>query len=196
LRAERAQRASESWIARTAYLPTLGARANFSSSAADTAHFLFEQFEARTTYELGLEWELFGGFGRERGTSQARAELRAAEEGLRAGELALEAQVRAGYLALLTAYATQGARAEDVELAGQELALAQERYRIGALSFPDLQESQLTFTAAETAYIRSAYGFFLALADLEEASGRPLLETLPAARTANPAPAPPAPASP
>lgn len=174
LRAVREQRASESWIAKSAYLPTLQAEASWSSSVSDTSEFLFRDFDTRPFYSLSLNWELFGGFTRYNETSRAKAELRAAEEAVRAAELAAEATVRQAHLDLLTAYQTHLSKKESVELAQTELELAQERYRIGALSFPDLLASQVTYTAAETDFIRSGFDFFAALIALEETSGQRL----------------------
>ncbi len=174
LRALRDQRDSENWIAKTAYLPTLLAGASFSQSVSDTTELLFQDFEYRSFYSLSLNWELFGGFSRVNETSRSKAELRAAEEALRGGELATEAEVRQAHLNLLAAYQTHLAKKESVELARTELDLAQERYRIGALSFPDLLASQLTLTIAETDFIRSGFDFFTALVALEETSGQAL----------------------
>jgi outer membrane protein TolC len=175
LRALRDQRDSENWIAKTSYLPTLEAGASFSHSVSDTTELLFQDFEYRSFYSLSLNWELFGGFSRMNETSRAKAELRAAEEALRGGELATEADVRQAHLNLLAAYQTHLARKASVELARTELDLAQERYRIGALSFPDLLASQVTLTIAETDFIRSGFDFFTALIALEEASGQALV---------------------
>jgi outer membrane protein len=183
LRALRSQRDSENWIAKTAYLPTLQAEALFSSSVSDTSALQFSNFETRSSYILSLNWELFGGFTRYNETSRTKAELRAAEEELRAAELATETDIRRAHLDLLTAYQTHLSKKESVELARTELDLAEERYRIGALSFPDLLASQVTYTAAETDFIRSGFDFFAALVALEEVSGQPLFPTA--------APAPP-----
>jgi outer membrane protein TolC len=167
-------RRSEHGVAKTAYLPTLQAGISWASTGSDTTDFPFSDFEDRSVYNLSLTWELFGGFTRHAGTSRAKAEVRAAEEALRGAELEVEAAVRAAVLAVETSYARQLAQAEEVELAGEQLELAQERYRIGSLSFPDLTDAQVTFAAAETDYIGSVHEFFLALAALEEASAQPV----------------------
>jgi outer membrane protein TolC len=172
LRALADLRDSESWIAKTAYLPTLQAGASFSSTASDTSAFRLNDFDSRSVYSLSLSWELFGGFARYNETTRAKAEQRAAQEAVRSAELATEAGVRQAHVNLLTASRTHGVKEQSLELARQELQLAQERYRIGSLSFPDLLESQVLFNGAETDEIRSTYDFFTALADLEEASGR------------------------
>ncbi|HEY7530651.1 MAG TPA: TolC family protein [Gemmatimonadota bacterium] len=174
LRGETDVRRSEHGIAKTAYLPTLQAGITWSSTADDTTEFLFSDFNDRSVYSLSLTWELFGGFTRHAGTSRAKAEVRASEEAVRAAELEVEAAVRAAVLAVETAYARRLAQAEEVELAREQLDLAQERYRIGSLSFPDLTDAQVTFAAAETAAIGSVHDFFLALAALEEASAQPV----------------------
>lgn len=167
-------RRSEHGIAKTAYLPTLQAGITWSSTADDTTEFLFSDFNDRSVYSLSLNWELFGGFTRHAGTSVAKAEVRAAEEALRAAELEVEAAVRAAVLAIETAYGRYVAQAEELDLAREQLELAEERYRIGSLSFPDLTDAQVTFSAAEAAAVRSGHEFFLALAALEEASAQPV----------------------
>ncbi|MFN2432468.1 MAG: TolC family protein [Gemmatimonadota bacterium] len=174
LRATREVRGSEHSIAKTAYLPTLQAGVALQSTSSDTTEFLFRDFENRHFYTVGLQWDLFTGFSRYNDASRAKAELRVAEESVRDAELEIEAGVRQAYLALVNARRTHLTQVDNVELARQQLELAQERYRIGALSFPDLQDAQVTFSAVETDFIRSTYDFFLALASLEEASAQPL----------------------
>ena len=105
---------------------------------------------------------------KDRGT-EAVARARA-----RAEELRLRADITSGYNNLLTAYQAVQIQTRNSEAAREALALAQERFRVGANTFVDLVQSRADYERAESDRITAIYEFHRAYATLESAVGRPL----------------------
>lgn len=163
------------WIARSAYLPGLRFQYSLSRSVVDTAGFRFSDFESRDFWAFSLNWRLFDGFQRRNETSRANASLQSTRSERRRRELAIEESVRGAYSRLVTAYATTEANALSVELANEDLRLAQARYETGAGSFVDLFDARVRAASAETDLIVSRYDFFAALVELERSTGLNLM---------------------
>ena len=95
---------------------------------------------------------------------------------LRAQELQIRSAVISSLRTLETAYQAVQLERRTSELAREQLELAQERYRLGVINFPDLAEATTIRARAERAYLSSVYAFHQALAALEAAVGRNLNE--------------------
>lgn len=167
--------AAQLWIARTAYLPSLQLQYSLQRTAADTIDFAFSDFAEQSFVGLALNWQVFSGFERHNQTSQANAALQStrAEEASRA--LQIEQDVRAAHSRLLTTYATHLAARLSVELAAEDLRLGEARYRTGTGSFVDLVDARTRSAVADVELITTTYEFYLALVQLELATGLNLL---------------------
>ncbi|MDX1623565.1 MAG: TolC family protein [Gemmatimonadota bacterium] len=172
---ERADRASL-WIARTAYLPSLQFQYSLSRSVVDTTDFRFDDFDERDFYVLSLNWPLFGRFERYAETSRANASLRSTRQEERRLRLTIEESVRVALSRLRAARAAHEASLASVELGREDLRLAEARYETGTGSFLDLVDARVRAAQAETDLIAATYDFFLALVELERATG---LEMMP-----------------
>ena len=86
--------------------------------------------------------------------------------------------MRGAHSRLVTAYAATEANALSVELADEDLRLAQARYETGAGSFVDLFDARVRAASAETDLIASRYDFFAALVELERSTGLNLLSDM------------------
>lgn len=138
----------------------------------DAFPFAYEDqpFTARAQISLPI----FQGFRREAQVQEARVLADDARYALRAQELQLRADVLSAHRTLETAYRAVQIEERNRALADQQLELARERYRLGALSYIDLSESTTLKARADRAYLASVYAFHQALAALEAAVGRPL----------------------
>jgi outer membrane protein len=174
-RAQQAADAAQLWMARTAYLPSLQLQYSIQRTAADTLDFVFSDFAEQSYVGVALNWQVFGGFERYNQTSQANAALQSAraEEVNRA--LQIEQDVRTAYTRLLTAYASHQAAELSVELASEDLRLGEGRYRTGTGSFVDLVDARTRSALADAELISATYDFYLALVQLELATGLNLL---------------------
>ena len=126
------------------------------------------------TFSASLSLPIFNGLQREQRMQEAEANRNDARYNVRATELRLKADVTSGYNNLLTAYEAVQIQTRNSEAAREALALAQERFRVGANTFVDLVQSRADYERAESDRITAIYEFHRAYATLESAVGRPL----------------------
>jgi len=105
---------------------------------------------------------------------EAQAQRSDAMYRLRELELRLTADVTSAYRNLTTAYQTVRLQEQNAQTAREALALAQERFRVGANTFVDVTQARSDYERAETDRINAIYDFHKAFAALEGAVGRPL----------------------
>lgn len=117
---------------------------------------------------------IFDGLRREQRIEEAFAARSDARQSVRARELAVTADVSAAYLTLTTAQQTVALQTENAAKAREELAFAEERYRVGATTFLDVTEARSSYEQAESERITAVYDYHKAFAALENAVGRPL----------------------
>lgn len=130
----------------------------------------------RNPYSLSLSFSLpiFNGFRREQQIEQANVQQRNAEQDVRAQELRVSTDVTSAFLQLRNAQQTVTMQDENVRSARTALSLAQERYRVGAISIVDLMQARADYERAETDRINAVYEVQRAFTTLENAVGHPL----------------------
>jgi len=126
------------------------------------------------SFNVSVSLPIFDGFQREQNLQQAQANRNDARYQVRAQELQLTQAVTSAYLTLETEQKTIAMQQHNAETARQGLELAQEKYRVGAATFLDLNDATVTYAQAENAYITAIYDYHKAFATLESAVGRPL----------------------
>lgn len=136
--------------------------------------FPFDMTRNPITFSATLSLPVFDGFRREEQVQQAAAARRDAQYAVREQELRLTADVTAAHLSLTTAFRTVQLQEENARTARTALALAEERFRVGATSFIEVTQARSDFERAETDRINAVYEFHKAFATLESAVGRPL----------------------
>lgn len=169
-------------IRRGAGLPSIGQQcAAIDFTPADEAlirnaneTFPFDMRRNPITFLVQLSLPLFDGFQREARIQEASASRADARYRVRDQELRLTADVTAANLNLVTAYRTAQLQEENARTARIALALAEERFRVGATSFIEVTTARSDFERAETDRINAVYAFHIAFASLEAAVGRPL----------------------
>jgi outer membrane protein len=139
---------------------------------AEAFPFNFE----RNPFTLGaqLSLPLFNNLQRELRIEEAEAQRGDARQAVRAQELALTAGVSGAYLRLQAAIRTVALQTQNAATAREALTLAEERYRVGANTFVDVQQARADYERAATDQISAVYDYHLAFAILETAVGRPL----------------------
>ncbi len=130
----------------------------------------------RNPYSLSASFSLpvFNGFRREQQVEQATVSRRNAANDLRTQELRLTADVTAAFLTLTTSQQTVALQEQNVATARTVLTLAQERFRVGAISLVELVQARGDFEKAETDRINAVFDVQRAFTALEAAVGRPL----------------------
>jgi outer membrane protein len=140
----------------------------------DNAQFPFSFRRSPITFGVQLSLPIFDGFSREQRVQEATAGRNEARYRLREQELRLTADVTAAHRSLVTAFQTVRLQEETSNSAREALALAQERFRVGANTFVDLTLARSDYERAETDRINAIYEYHKAFAALEGAVGRPL----------------------
>jgi outer membrane protein len=170
-------------LRRNAGLPSIAnsCSSRFSFTDADAAlmrrensKFPFDFTRDPITFSASLSIPIFNGFQREQRMQEAEATRNDARYNVRAQELRITADVTSGYRNLMTAYQTVQIQTQNSQAAREALALAQERFRVGANTFVDLVQARADFERAESDRINAIYEFHRAYAALENAVGRPL----------------------
>jgi len=130
----------------------------------------------REPFSLYLQVSLpvFQGFTRQRQVAEARNAATDARHNRRAEELRVRTAVTRAHDELLTALQVVEIEGRNREVAGEQLVLAQERYRMGAASFMELLEAQSSAAAAERDYLNAKYRFHGAIWALEAEVGERL----------------------
>ncbi len=136
--------------------------------------FPFEFQKIPFQASLSVSLPIFQGFSRERQVSQAAAQYEDARHLRRSEELRLRTAVTSANDALRTAHEVVGIEERNREVAGEQLELARERYRLGADNFFTLLEAERVTADAERAYLDAVYTFHSSLVALEVAVGRSL----------------------
>lgn len=133
-------------------------------------NFRRQPFNATLTVSLPI----FNGFSRELRVAQSRAQEEDAREAVRARELLVRTEVESRWLQVQTAYRSIEVQAANREAAREQLALAQERYRVGVGNSLEVSDAQTAVQRAEGDYVTAVYGYHRAIAALEAAVGRTL----------------------
>jgi len=138
------------------------------------AQFPFKMTRSPLQLSAQLSLPIFDGFSREQRIQEATASRNDARYRVREQELKLTADVTSAYRNLVTSYETVRLQEQNVVAAREALALAQERFRVGANTFVDVTQARSDYERAETDRINAIYDFHKAYAALEAAVGRPL----------------------
>jgi len=134
--------------------------------------FKFQRSPLALTASLSLP--VFDNFNREERVQRAAVEREAAAYNVKAKDLALTADVTQAFLTLKTAAQTVALQEQNATKAKEELAFAEERYKVGASTFLDVVTSRGTYEQALIDRVNAVYDYHKAFAALENAVGRPL----------------------
>ncbi|MCX6640322.1 MAG: TolC family protein, partial [bacterium] len=164
-------------IRRGAFLPNLSASLSHSRSENSGANvdFTFNPRNRNTSASLTLSWNLFSGFSDEEQYQQSRVSYNNTLHDSKKQEQTVESEIRTAYYALTQTFEQSIVTDKNRELASRQLALEQERYRLGATSQLNLRTAQLTFEQAEADRIAIIFNFRSNLAALERSVGKKLL---------------------
>lgn len=148
--------------------------AQLAALRASNRQFPFSFINTPRQLTATLSLPVFDGFQRERTVEQAEVDRDNARYNKRARELQLTGDVTAAYLTLTTSVGTVRIQEQNTAAAREALALAEERYRVGAATFVDVTDARAAYERAENDRIGAVYDYHKAFAALESAVGRPL----------------------
>jgi outer membrane protein len=148
--------------------------AQAASIRSQNNQFPFKFQRSPLALSASLSIPVFDNFNREERVQRAAVERDDATYNVRAKELAMTADVTQAYLTLRTAAQTVALQEQNAQKAREELAFAEERYKVGASTFLDVVTSRGTYEQALIDRVNSVYDYHKAFAALENAVGRPL----------------------
>lgn len=121
-----------------------------------------------------LSMPIFNGYQREAQVEQAKVARDNAANDVRARNLQLTTEVTQAYLNLVTAVKTVQLQQQNAAKSAEELAFAEESYRVGSRTFLDVTTARGSFERAQSDRVDAIYNYHKAYAALENAVGRPL----------------------
>jgi outer membrane protein TolC len=133
--------------------------------------FPFDFTASPPTVSLSLSLPIFTGFSRQQQLETAQASRSDARYRLREQELALRAELGIGLGQVRTAYESAVIEERNQAFADEQLRLARERYRVGAISFVDLVDAETVKAQADRARLAAVYAFHDAITNLEAVVG-------------------------
>jgi outer membrane protein len=146
--------------------------AQISQLQQDNSPFKFNKAPFSLSAQVSIP--IFDGFRREQRLELSDIARQDARYSLRARELQLNTEVTQAFLNLMTSYRVVALQEINATRAREELAFAEERYRVGAATFLDVTTSRGTFAQAQIDRVNAIYDYHRAFAGLEAAVGRPL----------------------
>lgn len=140
--------------------------------------FLYSSRDVEREWSAGavLSAPLFDGGRTKAAVRAAQANLEAARAQQEQMRQSVDLEVSQAYLDLESARERRQAAQLSVELAQQNLAANQDRYREGVGSLLEVTDAQVELARAETNQIQAEYDFYLAIMALRQAMGERLWE--------------------
>jgi outer membrane protein len=130
--------------------------------------------KAPQSFSAFISIPIFDNLNREQRLQQAHIDRDNARFAVKGREVRLDADVTEAYLNLVTASRTVELNDLNAGAAREQLAFAEERYRVGAATFLDVTTARGDFERAQIDRLNAVYEYHRAFAALESAVGRPL----------------------
>jgi outer membrane protein TolC len=134
----------------------------------------FNPFDRDLSFGFSVSLPIFDQFRTSTQVAQADAARTRAQESLRATRLAVEREVRSALIDLQNTFRSSQRSEHAAKLSRDRLEMAREQYRLGAISFTELQQVVDRTAEAERDALRARFEFAIALATLEERVGAPV----------------------
>ena len=163
--------------ARGARLPRISLSAGYGRSMNLSSYQAFGELNPQNTmldFGLNVSLPLFTRFGTSAQIAQADAQVEDAREDARAARLQVAADVRAAHIDLASAHRSLELAELSARFSEERLELAQEKYRLGAIGFTELQNVIDRTAQARRDALDARFGFLAARIALEERLGTPI----------------------
>jgi outer membrane protein len=148
--------------------------AQAASIRASNDQFPFRFQRSPFALTAAISMPIFDNFNREERVQRAAVDRETAAYNVKAKDLTMTADVTQAYLTLKTSAQTVALQEQNATKAQEELAFAEERYKVGASTFLDVVTSRGTYEQALIDRVNAVYDYHKAFAALENAVGRPL----------------------
>lgn len=174
LEAEARAASAERWAARASYLPSVHLGYTLSRSETlgrEGAFFVTDPSNDQQILGVRLSWSLFDGFQRERREQRASASLLRARARRAKRRTEIETTVRDRVEELRRRRERLELIRRKLELARERVEVTREQFRLGDVSYLDLQRVIEGLDAAERQRIAERYAYLKAWSELERVAG-------------------------
>lgn len=175
-RARVGQQEAELARARADRLPSLSASGSYLRSTGTDGYSSFFDFNPSAirgfNFSLSISLPIFQRFSMTQSASAARVAVDQAEEDAWETRLGVEQQVRSAFIDLENAFTGFQIQTRSRDLNRRRLELAQEQYRLGAVTFIDLQRYIDDVAQAERDLVNRQLDFANALVSLDQQVGQ------------------------
>ena len=119
-----------------------------------------------------IKWDIFSGFSTEAKVKENLAKLTKSKVNLRDIELKIIQEVRDAYLAVKKSEDSIKIQLLSVDLATQNLSLAQQRYKAGLSDMVELNDAKLEYTKSKGNLVNTYYDYLVAIVNLDYVTGK------------------------
>ncbi len=161
-------------VARAGRYPTVSANASWGRSTSAQDYDAFGTFNLPNQswgFGLSVSIPVFTRFSTSARVGQAELDVENAEQVLREARLQIEQEVRAAIIDLESAYSAVQLAERSAEIARERLRQGEELYRLGSITYTDLQRMFDDVANAERGVVSAYNQFANALLQLEEKVG-------------------------
>ena len=168
IRAKKEIESSESLLkgAHGGYWPEIGLNGSYNNYETDI-NTLQDQWQ----FGIGLDWQFFSGFRTNGEVAEAKSNLRTSRARLRNIKLNAIQEVTDSYHLAQEKRDSVLLADKIMQLAAENLTLADERYKTGLGDMIEFNDSQLRMTKARSNLVNTYFDYNIALASLENAIG-------------------------
>ena len=153
--------------AKGSYLPDLGVEASYEWNAPRIA----DDLEGAYMLGLGLNWNLFRGFGDHAKLKEAKSNEGMHWYGIKRLEDQITLEIEEAAVAVTTGRERLQVTRERVGLAEESLRIIRQRYQEGLTTVVELEQAELALSRSRLAWFRAVYDLRLALARLQLMTG-------------------------
>jgi outer membrane protein TolC len=154
--------------ARSEYYPKILLNAAYNDKDTDLASLNNRQMSAG----VYIKWDIFSGFSSEAKVKENLANLTKSKVDLRDIELKITEEVTNAYLEVKKSEDSTKMQLLSVDLATQNLSLAQQRYKAGLSDMVELNDAKLGYTKSKADLVNTYYGYLVAVANLDYVIGK------------------------
>lgn len=174
LEAEARAASADLWAARATYLPTVSLGYSLGRSerlGREGSFFVLDPSNESQSFSLQVSWNLFDGFQREQQRTRASTTLRRTRAQRTKRRMEVTATVRNRVEELRRRRERLTLIRRKLEVARERVEVMRERFRLGDVSYLELQRVIEQLDAAERERIDERYAYLTAWAELERVTG-------------------------
>lgn len=154
--------------ARSEYYPKIFLNASYDEKDTDLASLDNRQMSAG----VYIKWDIFSGFSSEAKEKENLALLTKSKVDLRDIKLKITEEIIDAYLEVKKSEDSTKMQLLSVDLATQNLSLAQQRYQAGLSDMIELNDAKLGYTKSKADLVNTYYGYLVAVANLDYVTGK------------------------